>query len=110
MVTDRKCTRRVQVYHCEVRSAAKDFLLRWEPVGLELDTGSGDSQWLARWARDRKVMGSSPGGRSGGRIFFLQGQHSVLTLISVSLPPPCYRSSTKMIPVVLPKVQVAGYS
>ena len=27
-------------------------------------------------------------------IFFLQGQLSVLTLILVSVPPPCYRSST----------------
>ena len=26
--------------------------------------------------------------------FLLQGQPSVLTLISVSIPPPCYRSST----------------
>ena len=26
--------------------------------------------------------------------FLLQGQLSVLTLISVSVPPPCYRSST----------------
>ena len=31
---------------------------------------------------------------SGGRIFFSEGRLSVLTLISVSVPPPCYRSST----------------
>ena len=42
--------------------------------------------------------------------FLLQGQLSVLTLISVSFPPPFYRSSTFKIPVILPKVQVAGYS
>ena len=30
--------------------------------------------------------------------------------ISVSVPPPCYRSSTQKTPVILPKVQVAGYS
>ena len=42
--------------------------------------------------------------------FLLQGQLSVLTLISVSVPPPCYRSSTQKSPVILPKVQVAGYS
>ena len=27
-------------------------------------------------------------------FFLLRVQHSVLTLISVSVPPPCYRSST----------------
>ena len=42
--------------------------------------------------------------------FVLQGRLSVLTLISVSVPPPCYHSSTWKIPVILPKVQVAGYS
>ena len=42
--------------------------------------------------------------------FLLQGRLSVLTLISVSVPPPCYHSSTYKIPVILPKVQVAGYS
>ena len=31
---------------------------------------------------------------SGGRSFLLQGRLSVLTLISVSVSPPCYRSST----------------
>ena len=40
--------------------------------------------------------------------FILQGQLSVLTLISVSVPPPCYRSSTYKIPVILPKVQVTA--
>ena len=38
--------------------------------------------------------------------FLLQGQLSVLTLISVSVPPPYYCSSTKKIPNILPKVQV----
>ena len=42
--------------------------------------------------------------------FVFQGQPSVLTLISVSIPPLYYRSSTEKIPVTLPKVQVAGYS
>ena len=42
--------------------------------------------------------------------FLLRGRLSVLTLISVSVPPPCYHSSTYKIPVILPKVQVAGYS
>ena len=44
---------------------------------------------------------------TANRHFF---QVSVLTLISVSIPPPCYRSSMYKIPVILPKVQVAGYS
>ena len=29
---------------------------------------------------------------------------------SVSVPPPCYRSGTKKTPVILSKVQVAGYA
>ena len=40
----------------------------------------------------------------------LLGRLSVLILIPVSVPPPCYRSSMYKIPVILPKVQVAGYS
>ena len=28
----------------------------------------------------------------------------------VSVPPPCYRSGTYKIPVILPKVQVANYT
>ena len=42
--------------------------------------------------------------------FLLQGQLPVLTLLSVSVPPLSYRSSTKKIPVILPKFQVACYS
>ena len=42
--------------------------------------------------------------------FLLLGQLSVLTLISVSVPPLCYHSSMWKDPVILPKVQVAGYS
>ena len=42
--------------------------------------GAGIAQWLERRTRDRKVSGSSPG-RSGGRIFLLQGQLSLLTRI-----------------------------
>ena len=42
--------------------------------------------------------------------FLLQGRLSVQTPISVSVPSPCYRSSTQKIVVILPKVQVAGYS
>ena len=37
--------------------------------------------------------------------FLLQGRLSVLTLVSVSVPTLCYRSSTYKIPVILPKVQ-----
>ena len=40
----------------------------------------------------------------------IHSQFSVLTLISVNVPTPCYRSSTEKIPVILPAVQVAGYS
>ena len=44
-----------------------------------------------------------------GENFLLQGQLSVLTLISVSIQPPCYCSSMLKILAILPKVQVAGY-
>ena len=40
----------------------------------------------------------------------LQGQLSVLTLVSVSIPHPSYRSGTPQLPVILPKVQVVDYS
>ena len=49
--------------------------------------GAGIAQWLERRTRDRKVAGSNLC-RSGGIIFLLQGQLSVLTLISVSVTPP----------------------
>ena len=64
--------------------------------GLDVFTGvngTGDSSVVR-----------APDSRSKGRgfesllerreNFLLQGQLSVLTLISVSVPPPCYRSST----------------
>ena len=68
-------------------------------------------------------MGVRGGGAGGGGVlvnntsswwegsdenFLLQGQLSVLTLISLSVSPPFYRSSTLKIPSILPKVQVAG--
>ena len=42
--------------------------------------------------------------------FLLQGWLSVLTLISVSVPSPCYRTVARkrLTPVILPNVQVAG--
>ena len=40
----------------------------------------------------------------------LLDQLSVLTLISVSIPSPCYHSSTQKIQAMLPKMQLAGYS
>ena len=40
--------------------------------------------------------------------FLLQGQHSVLTLISVSVPPPCYRNRRKRSRSFCKKVQVAA--
>ena len=41
--------------------------------------------------------------------FLLQGRLCVLALL-VSVPPLCYRSSMKKIAVILPKLQMAGYS
>ena len=43
--------------------------------------------------------------------FLLNNQLFMLTVISVSVPPwQCYSSNTQKVPVILPKVQVAGYS
>ena len=62
---------------------------------------------VERRTRDPKVA-SSNSRRSGGRI-----SSQELTLCansySVSVPPPCYRSGTQKITVILPKVQVASY-
>ena len=49
------------------------------------------AQWLECRTQDCMVTGLSPC-RSSGRI--LGGQLSVLTLISGSVLPPCYHSST----------------
>ena len=49
-----------------------------------------------------------PAGAAGE--FSSLGSTFCADLISVFVTPPCYRSSTKKIPVILPKVQVAGYS
>ena len=43
--------------------------------------------------------------RTGWRLLFSR----VNFLISVFVPPPCYRRITYKMPVILPKVQVAGY-
>ena len=58
-----------------------------------LMTGTGIAQWLARRTRDRKVAGSNPLQERRENVL-LQGRLSVLTLISVSVPPPCYFRST----------------
>ena len=57
-----------------------------------LNWEAGTAQRLEHRTRDRKVTGSSPG--RSGKSFLFQDQLSVLTLISLSVPPPYYRSST----------------
>ncbi len=61
--------------------------------GLAGWTGSGDSSVVrapGSWSEGRGFES-----RQERREFFLlKGQLSVLTFISVSVPPPCYRSST----------------
>ena len=73
------------------------------------DTGAGIAQWLERRTRDRKGRGFESL-KERRENFPLKGQLSVLTLISVSVPPPCYRRSMLKTLVIPPKVQVAGYS
>ena len=52
--------------------------------------GSWDSSVVEWPTRDRKVLGSS---QEWQENFLLQGQISVLTLISISIPTPCFCSS-----------------
>ena len=80
---------------------------------------SEDNSVVRAWTYIYRSVVRAPASGSKGRgfkslqerreDFLVQGQLSVLTPISVSVPPPCYRSSTYKIPVILPKVQVAGY-
>ena len=66
--------------------------------------------WLRRIPSTQIVHGPGIEPQERQENFLLQGQLSVLALISVSVPPPCYCSSTWKTPVIPPKVQVAGYS
>ena len=89
------------VYNCVPRTAGlrkQNFTLRIPPCLLcyTLPTPRNRgriAQRLERRTRDRKASGSSPGW-SGGIILFSRVNRSVLTYHSVSVPPPCYRSST----------------
>ena len=67
--------------------------------------GAGVAQRLDLWLKGRRFESQ----QERRENFLLQGQLPVLSLVSVSVPS-CYRSSTWKIPVILPKVQVAGYS
>ena len=53
----------------------------------------GIAQWLERQTHDLKGCGFESL-LEQRENFHLQGRLSVLTLILVSVPPPCYRSST----------------
>ena len=66
------------------------------------------AQWLERRTRDRKVAGSSPG-RNGVNIFF-SIIHFLCWLLFRYPFHPRDPSVARKIPVILPKVQVAGYS
>ena len=83
----------LHMYQDSVKKAILSALTLCGQFQTQAPRGAGIAQWLERRTRGRKVAGSNPCW-SGGRIFLLQGQLSVLTLISVSVPPPCYRSST----------------
>ena len=70
-------------------------LKRSDGKATPLWPGAGIAQWLERRTRDRTEGPGSVESRQERREnFLLQGQLSVLTLIWVSVPPPCYRRST----------------
>ena len=52
---------------------------------IESHGQAGITQWLARRTHDSQ--------QEQQENFLLRGQLSALTLIAVSVPPPCYRSS-----------------
>ena len=69
---------------------------------------AGIAQWLERRTRDRKVACSSPG-RSGGRINLASPGTTFCadSYFAISSNVVWY---TYEIPVILPKLQVEGYS
>ena len=69
---------------------------------------AGEREWLSGYSSGLVIERSRVRVAAGAaREFFSGGHLSVLTLISVSVSTPCYRSSTSKILVILPKVQVA---
>ena len=69
----------------------------------------GIAQWLERWTRDWKVAGSNPCW-NGGRIFFSRVDFLCWLLFRYPFHPCVTTVACKRSPVILPKVQVAGYS
>ena len=55
-----------------------------------------------------ETVGLSGTGARDGHLDFHTAPE--LWIISVVIPPPCYGSSKYKVLVILPKVQVAGYS
>ena len=70
--------------------------------------GAGIAQWLERRTRDWKVAGSNPCW-NGGRIFFSRVDFLCWLLFRYPFHPRVTTVARKKIPVILPKVQVAGY-
>ena len=68
--------------------------------------------WIAQWIERRTQAWSRSRGfeswQERRENFLLRGQLSVLTLISVSVPPPCYRHCTHPTYVVLHEVTWHG--
>ena len=77
----------------KLRPESPVVTVTWHASKYEVLPLSGSSSVAERRNRDGKVAGSSAG-RSGGIMFVVQGQTFCATLIAVSVPPPCYRSST----------------
>ena len=72
------------------------FLLQGQPVLVLISShqqqGAGIAQWPEHQTLNQKVAGASPG-RSSRNIFFSRVSF-LCRLISVSVPPLCYHSST----------------
>ena len=83
---NRLCTRHKYNHYSHPWLLVYNVLVNVNAICTCMWTEAGIAQWLEHRTRDRKVAGSNPCW-SGGRIFLLQGQLSVLTLISVSVPP-----------------------
>ena len=108
-----KCVFPSEVWCNKVKTIC-DCYIQWENhipnAFTDLGTvwGAGIACWLEHRTHAWKVANSNPG-RSGGRIFFSRDNFVRWLLIGVRFTPVLSQWHVKD-PVILPKVQVAGYT
>ena len=78
-------------------------------LAYDLCVSAGTTQWIERRTRDWKVEGLNPC-RSGGRISFSRVNFLCWLLFWYPFHPRVTTVARKKMPVILPNVQVTGYS